>query len=165
MKHRVIVTFDSDALTEDEAVLVVRQQLVGIVRDLDVVYDSPQLSLLDYLDAVNVVTSNEAGLSHNRDHDTSRRAAWDNAPRSGSQRARVLLSLAHRASTDYELERLLNMKRPSPGNRRGELVTGGFVVDSGQRRPTDTGSLAIVWEVTDKGAAAAQALMDDAVKL
>lgn len=94
------------------------------------------------------------GASHAGGSDTEKRAAWANYPASGSQRLRVLeeIAWAHDdGCTDYELEQTLDSKRPSPGNRRGELVVGGWVVDSGRRRPTDTGNEAIVWVLTAAG--------------
>jgi hypothetical protein len=75
-------------------------------------------------------------------------------PRKGSQRARVLRAFeVDRADptepigfTDYELGRLLSMFRWVAGTRRGELIRDGWpIVDTGERRPTDTGSTAIVW--------------------
>lgn len=83
-------------------------------------------------------------------------AAWQNLPRSGSQRLRVLEAIARAGDegrTDAELEDRLGMLRPSPGNRRGELVAGGWVRDSGRRRPTRTGSPAVVWVLTEAGRA------------
>lgn len=50
--------------------------------------------------------------------------------------------------TDQELEQRLHMPRPTPGNRRGELVAGGWVEDSGRRRATTKGRPAVVWVLT-----------------
>ena len=49
--------------------------------------------------------------------------------------------------TDFELADLAGMQQNSIGKRRGELVAHGLVRDSGRRRPSTTGSPAIVWEV------------------
>lgn len=78
--------------------------------------------------------------------------------RTGTQRAAVLLAIdvaGDYGRTDYELERNLGLKRPSPGNRRGELVDAGLVEDSGRTRPTDTGHAAVVWVATEQGRAKA----------
>lgn len=88
--------------------------------------------------------------------ETEKAAAYANRPRAGSQRLRVLEAIARagvQGRTDEELEDRLEMRRPSPGNRRGELVAGGWVRDSGQRRKTKSGSSAVVWVLTDAGRA------------
>lgn len=72
-------------------------------------------------------------------------------PRAGTQREKVLDALKESGSlgvTDYELwYRFKIGARPHvPGTRREELIADGWnIVDSGRRRPTDTGSPAIVW--------------------
>jgi len=52
---------------------------------------------------------------------------------------------------DQELEHQLNLPRPTPGNRRRELVAGGWVRDSGRRRDTTAGNPAVVWVLTPDG--------------
>lgn len=100
------------------------------------------------------------GRRHADGGDTERHAARAVAPRSGTQRAAVLEVLrAAQASgdgcTDYELWRLGIGARPHvPGTRREELIADGWpIVDSGLRRPTDTGSPAIVWRLIERGEA------------
>jgi hypothetical protein len=96
------------------------------------------------------------GAHHAHGGDTERRAAWEVMPASGSQRLRVLEAIDNAGSegrTDQELEDELDIQRPSAGNRRGELMTGGWVRDSGRRRPTRSGKDAVVWVLTDAGAA------------
>lgn len=63
-------------------------------------------------------------------------------PKAGSNRYKVLSRLKKKASTDEELVQFLGMPIDSVRPRRGELVKGGFVRDSGKRR-----GKSIVWEV------------------
>lgn len=103
-------------------------------------------------DALSDPLAETPGRHHGRA--TEKAAAYDVLPRSGTQRLRVLYAIARagwRGRTDQELEDELEMQRPSPGNRRGELMTGGWVRDSGERRPTRTGNPAVVWVLTDEG--------------
>lgn len=152
-RHRLVVECESDASPE-----AIRAAVAGLVTPhlaaCTVRVQAEQLNLLDVID-VTLVTANDEGPSHRGDPATSRIAARLNAPRSGTQRARVLLALAERAQTDYELERRLGLKHSSVGTRRGELVEGGFVEITDETRLTDTGSPAAVWRVTAKGAQAA----------
>lgn len=88
--------------------------------------------------------------------ETEKAAYWSSLPRHGSQRHRVLESIAAAGDfgrTDEELEIILDLRRPSAGNRRGELVEGGWVRDSGRRRPTRSGNPAVVWVLTAEGRA------------
>lgn len=55
--------------------------------------------------------------------------------------------------TDFELADLMGRQQTSAGKRRGELRDNGLVVDSGMKRPAPSGSLAIVWAITDLGRA------------
>jgi hypothetical protein len=79
--------------------------------------------------------------------DTSRAARLDAAPRSGTQRERVLRAVLEAPATDEELELRLGLTHTP---RRLELVEGGWVTDSGIRRPTTRRSDAIVWQATEK---------------
>lgn len=97
---------------------------------------------------------NRPGRAHRGDTEIA--AAYAVWPRTGSVRLRVLTSIARAGTegrTDQELEHRLDLARPSPGNRRGELVTGGWVRDSGLRRPTTSGNPAVVWVLTDSAQA------------
>lgn len=117
------------------------------------------------LEAAEVV-ENRAGPSGRSDPETSGGAARANAPRSGTQRARVLDAIDRcelvgsypDGITDQELEYLLDVPRPSPGNRRGELVKAGLVEDSGVRRSTTSGNPAVVWRCTPRGVEVAREL-------
>jgi hypothetical protein len=94
------------------------------------------------------------GPHHSAASDTERAAALAVMPRSGTLRLRVLEALAAagpRGLTDYELERRLGLQRPSGSSRRGDLSAGGWVSDSGLRRPTNTGCAAIVWVLSAEG--------------
>jgi hypothetical protein len=96
------------------------------------------------------------GPSHHNDPETAREAARRDLPRKGTQRARVLdafRELGETGATDYELGRRLEMFRWVAGTRRGELIEDGWlIVDSGERRVTDTGSRAIVWRLSEVSA-------------
>jgi hypothetical protein len=97
----------------------------------------------------------QVGRAHHDGTDTEWAAARRVAPRSGTQRAKVLDSLRHAGvggRTDYELWRGGIGARPHvPATRREELIAGGWpIVDSGLRRKTDTGSPAIVWVLREE---------------
>lgn len=84
--------------------------------------------------------------------DTARKAALAVTPRTGTQRHAVLASIlqAHRdGATDEELQTALAMNPSTQRPRRVELVEGGFVVDSGKRRPSRSGNASIVWVATE----------------
>lgn len=88
---------------------------------------------------------NELG-AFQRHSETSRRGALTNYPKSGTQRARVLLAIASGPHTDNELCDVLGLSGSSVRPRRVELVSGGLVEDSGVRR-----SGSVVWRTTDAG--------------
>lgn len=48
-------------------------------------------------------------------------------------------------ATDDEIEQALEMRHQTASARRRELVLKGRVLDGGERRPTRSGSRAIVW--------------------
>jgi hypothetical protein len=52
----------------------------------------------------------------------------------------------------------LEMKQTSAGKRRGELRDMGLVFNTGNRRPSDTGSPAIVWDLTPLGVVEARSM-------
>lgn len=85
-------------------------------------------------------------LARRNDLETSRLAAEAASRRSPSQRSLIwqtLLKLGE--ATDYELAEHLNILRTSAAKRRQELCDLGLVEDTGQTRPTDTGTLAVIW--------------------
>ena len=82
--------------------------------------------------------------------DTSRTAAAEVAPRTGTQRWRVLNHLrlcGPDGATDAELQDALHMNGNTERPRRVELVDGGWVEDSGDRRVSG-GRPAIIWRAT-----------------
>ncbi len=82
------------------------------------------------------------------DHpDTSHEAARRILPKTGTQRRKVLSVVGIAPLTDEEIGELLKMNPSSVRPRRGELVTMGWLEDSGQRRLTESGAKAIVWQV------------------
>jgi CRP-like cAMP-binding protein len=90
------------------------------------------------------------GMHRVPDRDTSVSAAKAVAPSRVTNRA-VALDLLRKhpgGLTDFELADLSGLQQNSIGKRRGELVAQGLVRDSGLRRPSTTGSPAIVWEAT-----------------
>lgn len=86
--------------------------------------------------------------------ETERRAAARILPASGTARLAVLHEIALAGPdgrTDEELALNLEMRHYTAAPRRKELVDDGWARDSGERRPTTTGSLAAVWVLTDEG--------------
>lgn len=85
-------------------------------------------------------------LSRTTDPNTSIEAAKNASRRGPSQRRRVWEALQHLGgATDYEISIATNILRSSAAKRRQELQDLGYVVETTQRRKTDTGTLAIVW--------------------
>jgi predicted ArsR family transcriptional regulator len=109
----------------------------------------PQPSLFD---GPTDVAENRTGPSHHNAPETSAAAAVANAPRSGTQRARVLIAVArHGGLTDDEIGMVCGLSGNAVRPRRGELVQGGYVEDSGDRRPSAMGNEAVVWTATPRG--------------
>jgi predicted ArsR family transcriptional regulator len=81
---------------------------------------------------------------------TSFAAARSVRGKSGAQRARVFLCILRRGTKGATLEEI-EQELGLPGNtvrpRRVELEGLGFVQDSGTRRPTSSGKMAIVWSI------------------
>lgn len=80
--------------------------------------------------------------------ETQRLAAIAIYPKTGTQRRDVLeriIAAGERGMTDEELHLVTGLKENSIRPRRDELVEGGWVVDSGQRRATRAGMAATVW--------------------
>ena len=53
--------------------------------------------------------------------------------------------------TDFELAAITDTAQTSIGVRRAELVKAGLVIGTTERRPSPSGSLAIVWRITSQG--------------
>lgn len=100
---------------------------------------------------------NTPGKAHTGAHATEKLAALKAAPRTGTQRWRVLVAI-RRAYVDGRVGLNDEEIGASPGihdnahrTRRNELVMGEWVEASGVVRPTASDSEAIVWTLTDKG--------------
>lgn len=110
-----------------------------------------QLHLFEHYEDDPITTALEAVIAATRlvrttDPDTSHQAATNASKRGPSQRRRIWESLiALGEATDYELSVHANILRSSASKRRQELMDLGHVYDTGQRRKTDTGTMAIVW--------------------
>lgn len=92
--------------------------------------------------------------------DPKREARLLNAPKAGSQRETVLRTLyraridgeGREGLTDVQIAERTHLPENTVRPRRGELVEGGFVVDSGERHEHH-GRRFTVWRVTDKALA------------
>lgn len=85
---------------------------------------------------------------------TERQAALLIFPNSGTARRKVLDFVAGKAragATDEEVSLALDMRLYTAAPRRNELVTDGWLEDSGRRRETTTGAHAAVWVLTKMG--------------
>ena len=90
------------------------------------------------------------GMPPHVDADTSRAAAEQIEPTAGTLRAEVLAAIrAWEGATDEQLQEYLHMPANTQRPRRRELVLQRLVVDSGQRRATNSGRQAIVWIATN----------------
>lgn len=99
--------------------------------------------------AVIALGENSVGPSHGAA--TSRKAALDNYPRSGSQRHRILLALRNRGMTREEIEFALQLSGNAVRPRVDELMKGGWVEATDRTRKTTLGSDAEVLVATTKG--------------
>jgi hypothetical protein len=109
----------------------------------------PPASPLSGVDQLDLFAPAE-GIVGAHHPDTSRLAALEVAPRTGTQRARVLDYIRTRGSrgaTDAEIQHALGMNGNTERPRRIELVEGGWLTDSGLRR-TVSGRPAIVWSAS-----------------
>jgi hypothetical protein len=103
-------------------------------------------------------TANTPGAAPAVPTDTQDAARWAIMPKTGTQRARVLTELSDvyrdgaYGLTDEEIAHRTGLSPSSVRPRRGELVAGGWIRDSGERRQTVAGMDAIVWVLTPEGA-------------
>ena len=81
-------------------------------------------------------------------HDAARRAFG----RSGNARERIynVIKAHPDGLTVHELRQLITMHFHTVAARVSDLNLEGWLVDSGQRRPTDTGAMATVWVVANE---------------
>lgn len=149
------VVLDGPATVDDLRMLLAELDREGAARRAEAVAAAQRVR--DSIDpplfgpTLSDPAANTVGKSHGRT--TEDAAKWAAYPKSGGHRERVLDALAQsfHGYTDQELEHLLNLPRPSAGNRRGELVAGGWVRDSGRTRRTEAGNEATVWVMTHEG--------------
>lgn len=83
-----------------------------------------------------------------RTSETSRAAQASAQPKAGTKRALVLAFIRGRGAdgaTDEEIQRDLPMGPNTERPRRVELVDAGLIRDSGRRRETLGGAMAVVW--------------------
>ena len=96
--------------------------------------------------AIPEITANHLGGFRSTDPSTSRKAALDNYPRSGTQRARcfaAILMAGDRGATCAEVMDATDLAHQSASTRLSELKRGGWVVVAGER----TGELGAKQEV------------------
>lgn len=94
--------------------------------------------------------------SHRGGPETERVAASLARLRAGTLRAKVLLSLHEAPGTQGEVAERLGAYHYSVAPRFIELRRAGWLRDSGQRRETERGAPAVVWELTESGHAMAE---------
>jgi hypothetical protein len=107
------------------------------------------------------VADNQLGPFQNHSA-TSLQAALDNYPRSGGQRARVLLAIAYAGEaglTDEEIAEATKLSPSSARPRRIELLQGMLICGAPTKRKTKSGSHAQVWRATIDGLTACRHLV------
>lgn len=87
---------------------------------------------------------------YRKESDTSRAAARRARPKAGTQRSYILSVIegSGRGLTMEEIAFTSGVRLQSICGRLSELKQMGLVVDSGTRRKTTSGSLAVVWKAT-----------------
>lgn len=82
---------------------------------------------------------------------TSSAAALRVAPRSGTQRRKILdYVVAHEPCTDEAIQEALGLSGNTERPRRVELVEGGWLTEYGQLGKTGSGAKAILWALTSE---------------
>lgn len=96
------------------------------------------------------------GKARREGADTSRAAQLAVMPRAGTQRRRILELIARlgHGLTDEEIVARTGLVPNTVRPRRVELVEGGWLRDSRERRLTRAGHPAIVWVLTEQATAA-----------
>lgn len=122
----------------------------GVLMDFDVTELTTLHAQIGAVLAADPRIDTDAKLHHDA-HDTEVAAARFVQPRTGSGRWKVLSALAGRGLTDEELAVETGLRHYTAAPRRNELCEWGFVEDSGDRRQTTSGSLAIVWRLSETG--------------
>lgn len=101
---------------------------------------------------IDQLSLDDAPRVRRKDPETSRAAAAALTPgRLSSHRWAALVALAQGPATDFELAQRTGIQQTSVGKRRLELARLGYVEDTGLRRPSPSGSPAIVWGLTREG--------------
>lgn len=83
------------------------------------------------------IDDNQPGLFSQQDRETQKRAAFAATPRTGTTRRAVydaIASAGARGMTDHEIAEATGLTYSSLGPRRRELISGGWVRDSGKTR-------------------------------
>lgn len=116
--------------------------------DYTVSAECEQLSLLEAtrqrMDVVRLPVERPPFQKHS---ETSKDAADKAKPSAATLRGRVREFLrTHGPATDEQIQDALGMNPSTQRPRRIELVTAGFVRDSGSVRKTKSGRAATVWE-------------------
>ena len=83
-----------------------------------------------------------------RHSQTSKAAAKQIEPTAGTLRRLVYDAIRARPMTDAELQEALGLEGSTERPRRREVQRAGLIEDSGDRRPTPSGRLAVVWRAT-----------------
>lgn len=146
---------------EAEALLSTVERMLDYWREREPHrFERPNIKMLDeqavaLRQALSAALSNPGedvvGKTRAGGRETSKSAALEVMPRSGTQRMKVLEFIAtceDEGATDEDVRVCLDMRYSSENARRLELVEGGWVKDSGRTRPTDTGNQATVWILT-----------------
>jgi hypothetical protein len=131
--------------------------LVGTLRDWGYPVSNSDLADLiaeyDTNDYKEIEENSQGPFS--RDSLTSKQAALENIPRSGTQRRRVFEAIATRTGTTRdEIAAALNLPDSSTDARVWELKKGGFVMDSDMTKRTRNQGVAAILTLTPKGVTA-----------
>jgi len=107
--------------------------------------------LFDFVDPRTTVRPSDPETSHAAAHSCLNMRTID----------RMAVLRAHsdhpKGLTDFELAALMRRQQTSVGKRRGELRDRGLIEATEVRRPSPSGSSAIVWKITSEG----QTLLDE----
>lgn len=105
----------------------------------------------------NAIAVRERAMARNADPDTSHAAASDAKVHASASRRLVLEHLSQRPLNDFELAARTGKQQTSIGKRRGECVEAGWVEPdldaqgNKVKRPSPSGSLSMVWRITQHG--------------
>lgn len=126
-----------------------RQVAAGVRHELD----AALVALRERLEAERAdMAAVSPGKARSDASGTSRAAAEAVAPRRGTQAYTILSAIADAQAglTDYEIQRTTRVPASTERPRRGELVDGGYVRNTGRTRLHD-GRVWTVWEASDRG--------------